>query len=131
MFVCCFTGIRFTSTSFTSIGIANVNANVQINLNASGLADCIDRLPYSFSFSCFTRLTCLNSLIAAVDLGPGFLDNEDPDLMDVILALRWSRKGPAAAFLIIWEVVVDCDNALFTVDVQLNSVTARIVDLCC
>ena len=68
-------------------------------------------------------------MVATIDFGPCFLENEYPDLVDVTLALRWLGKGPFAALFVIREVVIDDHSAALAIDINLNGVTACIVDL--
>ena len=73
--------------------------------------------------------TTFNPLVATIDLSPGFLKNEDPNFVYMIRALRWLREGPPTVLLIVRKVVIDDYCTALTIDVHLNGVTARIVDL--
>lgn len=79
---------------------------------------------------CFSAGPTLDALIAAKDLGPGFLDDEDPDLvLLVITCLRWLGEGPSLRLLIVREVVIDDHDSFFTIDIHLHGVAASFVDL--
>ena len=70
----------------------------------------------------------LYPLVTPKDLRPSFLEDENPDLIDVVLGLRRLREGPLATLLIEWKVVVDHNCASLTIYIHLNGVTACIID---
>ena len=74
----------------------------------------------------FTSRTGLDSLVTAEHLGPGFLENQRPDLIDTIVAAR-SAESPPVRIGVVGEVVIDDDSALLTIHIELQSVEASLV----
>jgi len=74
------------------------------------------------SFSC---CSCLNSLIATVNFGPGFLYQEDPNFV----AAWGSAESPCFPMVAEWNSIVNNHHSPLTIDVELESVAARRVDL--
>ena len=75
----------------------------------------------------FSSHSSLYPLVTPIDLRPSFLKDENPDLIDVVLGLRWLREGPSATLLIVRKVVIDYNCASLTIYINLNSVTAGII----
>ena len=79
----------------------------------------------------FASRATFDSLVAAVDLGPRFLEDEHPDLVSE-LRVSWPRECPLTKFTLLSierEIVIDNDGAPLAVNVELNSVTSCLVDL--
>lgn len=72
-------------------------------------------------FTCSTRL---NSLVTAVDFGPRFLHQKNPDLIR-----RWSSwKSPSLLMRTIWKSIVHYNSAFLTTNVKLDSVASSFVN---
>ena len=79
---------------------------------------------------CLSAGPALDALVGAKDLRPGFLDDEDPDLvLLVITRLRRLGEGPRLRLLIVREVVIDDHDSFFTINVHLHGIAASFVDL--
>lgn len=66
----------------------------------------------------------LNPLVASVDFSPGFLEDADPNL----ISSRRSAEAPPVLGCIIRQPVINDDNVLFSTNVEIDCVTACLIN---